>query len=209
MDAEVDEAALRFDRPGAIRIADSATALGLDAAAAAVLASRARAIPQAGDAVPGSPGLQLVKAGDGMIAAPRNEVSRADYARFAAATGRSAALCRERLSPLRIVKPISWREPGFQQSPGQPVVCVSWGDADAYARWMSQRTGYRYRLPGAAEARALPAHGGSKAMSEWLRECSGGCSQRMTAGRSWRGEAGARDAARGYDDVGFRLVREL
>jgi hypothetical protein len=31
----------------------------------------------------------------------------------------------------------------------------------------------------------------------------------MTAGRSWRGEAVARDADRGYDDVGFRLVREL
>jgi tRNA A-37 threonylcarbamoyl transferase component Bud32 len=207
--AEVDEAASRFDRPGAIRIADSAAALGVDAAGVATLASRARAIPQAGDAVPGSPGLQLVKAGDGMIAATHNPVSRADYARFAAATGRAAALCRERLSPLRIVKPISWREPGFEQSPGQPVVCVSWSDADAYARWMNQRTGYRYRLPATSEARALPLHGGSKPMSEWLRECSGGCSERMTGGRSWRGEPGARDAARGYDDVGFRLVREL
>jgi tRNA A-37 threonylcarbamoyl transferase component Bud32 len=207
--AEVDEAAARFDRADALRIADSAAALGLDAAGAAALAARARAIPQAGDAVPGSPGLQLVKSGDGMIAASRNEVSRADYARFAAATGRAAALCRERLSPLRIVKPISWREPGFRQSPGQPVVCVSWSDADAYARWMSQRTGYRYRLPSTAEARALPSAGGSKPVSEWLRECSGGCSERMTGGRSWRGAPAPRDAARGYDDIGFRLVREL
>ena len=207
--AEVDEAASRFDRAGAIRIADGASTLGLDTAAAAALASRARAIPQAGDTVPGSPGLQLVKAGDGMIAASRNEVSRADYARFAAATGRAAALCRERLSPLRIVKPISWREPGFQQSPGQPVVCVSWSDADAYARWMSQRTGHRYRLPSTAEARALPVRGGGRPVSEWLRECSAGCSERMTGGRSWRGAPAPRDAARGYDDVGFRLVREL
>jgi tRNA A-37 threonylcarbamoyl transferase component Bud32 len=209
LDAQIDEAALRFDRAGAIRIAASAAALGLDAAGTATLASRARAIPQAGDAVPGSPGLRLVEAGNGMIAASRNEVSRADYARFAAATGRAAALCRERLSPLRIVKPISWREPGFQQSPGQPVVCVSWSDADAYARWMSGRTGYHYRLPSTTEARALPSAGGSKPVSEWLRDCSGGCSERMTAGRSWRGAPAPRDAARGYDDVGFRLVREL
>ena len=144
-----------------------------------------------------------------MIAAARSEVSRSDYARFAAATGRAAALCRERLSPLRIVKPISWQEPGFTQSPGQPVVCVSWSDADAYARWMSQRSGHRYRLPSAAEARAVPAGGGARPVSEWLRECSGNCSQRATAGRSWRGAPAPREASRGYDDVGFRLVREL
>jgi hypothetical protein len=86
---------------------------------------------------------------------------------------------------------------------------VSWSDADAYARWMSQRTGYRYRLPSTADARALPSDGGSKPVSEWLRECSGGCSQRMTGGRSWRGAPAPRDAARGYDDVGDRLGREL
>jgi hypothetical protein len=46
-------------------------------------------------------------------------------------------------------------------------------------------------------------------VSQWLRECSGGCSERMTRRRRCRREPGARDAARAYDDVGFRLVREL
>jgi len=49
-------------------------------------------------------------------------------------------------------------------------------------------------------------------VSEWLGECSGGgCVRRMASGRSWRGTGGGRplDAGRGYDDVGFRLVREL
>ena len=34
--------------------------------------------------------------------------------------------------------------------------------------------------------------------------------QRLSTGRSWRGTTGARplDPARGYDDIGFRLVRD-
>lgn len=31
--------------------------------------------------------------------------------------------------------------------PGRPAVQVSWRDADAYARWLSRRTGETYRLP--------------------------------------------------------------
>ena len=40
----------------------------------------------------------------------------------------------------------SWRRPGFSQSDGHPVVCVSWDDAEAYVRWMSRVTGEEYRL---------------------------------------------------------------
>ncbi|MEO6264432.1 MAG: bifunctional serine/threonine-protein kinase/formylglycine-generating enzyme family protein [Luteimonas sp.] len=209
--ARVEQAAAHFDRKAALRSVDSAKALGLDGAAIDALAARARAIPQAGDTVPGDAGMRLLQAGGGMIAASRSEVSRGDYARFAIATGRPAALCRERMSPLRIVKPISWQAPGYAQSPQQPAVCVSWNDADAYARWLGQRSGHRYRLPTSAEARALPAGGGAKPVAEWLSECSNGCSKRLSSGHSWRGVSGARplEASRGYDDVGFRLVRDL
>ncbi|MBS0511266.1 MAG: formylglycine-generating enzyme family protein [Proteobacteria bacterium] len=44
-----------------------------------------------------------------------------------------------------------WRNPGFKQTDQHPVVCVSWNDAQAYARWMSTRTGQQYRLPSEAE----------------------------------------------------------
>jgi hypothetical protein len=92
------------------------------------------------------------------------------------------------------------------------VVCVSWQDAEAFARWQSQRSKFRYRLPSAAEAQAASRSDNGKAVAEWLNDCAGGsCLRRMTSGRSWRGAGGGRplDAARGYDDVGFRLVREL
>jgi formylglycine-generating enzyme required for sulfatase activity/serine/threonine protein kinase len=44
-----------------------------------------------------------------------------------------------------------WRSPGFEQGPAHPVVCVSWNDAVAYAEWLSDRTGERWRLPTESE----------------------------------------------------------
>jgi len=43
------------------------------------------------------------------------------------------------------------RSPGFAQNDRHPVVCVNWGDARAYAEWLSKRTGKTYRLPSEAE----------------------------------------------------------
>jgi formylglycine-generating enzyme required for sulfatase activity len=45
----------------------------------------------------------------------------------------------------------NWQHPGFEQSPAHPVTCVTWRDAVAYTRWLSERTGARYRLPSEAE----------------------------------------------------------
>ncbi|HET9482878.1 MAG TPA: bifunctional serine/threonine-protein kinase/formylglycine-generating enzyme family protein [Xanthomonadales bacterium] len=75
-----------------------------------------------------------------------NEVTKGEYAAFARATGRAAAPCGGGL-----FKKIDWRNPGFAQRNDEPVVCVSSADAQAYARWLSQRTGSTYRLPTRAE----------------------------------------------------------
>ena len=45
----------------------------------------------------------------------------------------------------------NWDNPGFPQNGDQPVVCVSWDDAKAYAAWVSKQTGKAYRLPSEAE----------------------------------------------------------
>ena len=46
---------------------------------------------------------------------------------------------------------VSWRDPGFRQTERDPVVCVSWEDAQAYAAWLSEETGQGYRLLSEAE----------------------------------------------------------
>ncbi|MCB1571538.1 MAG: protein kinase, partial [Xanthomonadales bacterium] len=118
-----------------------------------------RGMPQPGVVIsdPGGPPLLLVPAryqGSVLAAAVlmmRNEVSRDEYAAFAAASGRPASRCRNSLSPLRLFDRRDWKDPGFRQSGSDPVVCVSFDDARAYARWLGRRTGRKYRLPTNAE----------------------------------------------------------
>jgi formylglycine-generating enzyme required for sulfatase activity len=45
----------------------------------------------------------------------------------------------------------SYLSPGFEQSDLNPVVCVNWDDAQAYVKWLSDKTGKKYRLPSEAE----------------------------------------------------------
>jgi formylglycine-generating enzyme required for sulfatase activity len=61
------------------------------------------------------------------------EVTFEEYDRFAEATGRE--------------KPA---DEGWGRG-RQPVINVNWSDVDAYAKWLSQQTGQRYRLPTEAE----------------------------------------------------------
>jgi formylglycine-generating enzyme required for sulfatase activity len=81
------------------------------------------------------------------FAIARVEVTRAEYAAFAQATGRPAARCLAAHNPFSRMSRLSWQAPGFAQAGNQPAVCVSWDDALAYAEWLSQRTGKPYRLP--------------------------------------------------------------
>ncbi|MGE3803655.1 MAG: SUMF1/EgtB/PvdO family nonheme iron enzyme [Gemmataceae bacterium] len=45
----------------------------------------------------------------------------------------------------------NWRNPGYNQTDDDPVVCVSWNDVQAFCRWMTDQEGKTYRLPTEAE----------------------------------------------------------
>jgi len=54
----------------------------------------------------------------------------------------------------------SWRSPGFSQDDSHPVVCVSWNDAVAYAKWLSGRDKRDYLLPTEAQWEFAARSGG-------------------------------------------------
>jgi formylglycine-generating enzyme required for sulfatase activity len=60
----------------------------------------------------------------------------------------------------------NWRNVGFAQGDDHPVVCVSWNDAQEYAKWVSQQSGKSYRLLTEAE-REYAARGGSQTAFWW------------------------------------------
>ncbi len=45
----------------------------------------------------------------------------------------------------------TWKNPGFEQGDDHPVVGVSWNDAQAFCKWLSEKEGANYRLPTEAE----------------------------------------------------------
>ncbi|MEO3471809.1 formylglycine-generating enzyme family protein [Roseomonas sp. CAU 1739] len=91
------------------------------------------------------------------LAMSRTAVTLGQFAAFVAATGHapgsgcwafvnSGATYEYQEAPT-----LNWRNPGFAQKDDHPVVCVSWIDAQAYARWLATTTGKPYRLPSEAE----------------------------------------------------------
>ena len=82
------------------------------------------------------------------------EVTRNEYSRFVRAVDHSSDLesCLVNEGHLWKERPgQNWRILAFPQTPRHPVVCVNWYDATAYVSWLSQTTGFEYRLPSAAE----------------------------------------------------------
>lgn len=89
------------------------------------------------------------------LAVGRAPVTVRQYRAFATATGRSdPGQCVTITLPggrWDRVPGRGWQSPGFPQTDDDPVVCVSWEDATAFAQWLAARTGKPYRLPTEAE----------------------------------------------------------
>ena len=210
LQTRIDQAASEGDREAAQRLLADARRFGLDPAQLRGPKIAARtAPPAAARPMPRERGWTQLRTQAGSVAIADANVSRGDYARFAELSRREPARCRERGSLLRILAPRDWTSPGFEQTPQQPVVCVSWQDAQAYARWLGARDGRRYRLASADELRAAPA-AGSGAIASWSDACGETCAERLAVGAGSRDDAERRlQPDRGYDDVGFRLARDL
>jgi formylglycine-generating enzyme required for sulfatase activity len=88
------------------------------------------------------------------LAMAKYDVTRDEYAQFVAATNRpdpDSCYGPDGPGTESDRKGTNWRSPGYPQTGRDPVVCVSWDDAQAYVAWLSSKTGHVYRLPTEAE----------------------------------------------------------
>jgi serine/threonine-protein kinase PpkA len=211
-------------------IKSEAAPLGIAASALEPEWSQGIVTARVGERVAGAAALLLRRLPQGErpgLAAMPGPVTRAEYALFA--SGREGSNCRVRSATFNLRKR-RWNAPGFEQRDDQPVVCVSLADAVAYAAWLGQRDGQTYRLATSEEwSSALAADSaaiacrqqpasctGKQHIREWPAACGPSCAGQPVLGFSWRDATAdsaprdeAVDAAQGYDDVGFRLVRDV
>ena len=86
------------------------------------------------------------------FALAETDVTVAQWRAFVTDTARADGLgCAYSGLPKEQEATASWRHLGFAQGDDEPVVCVSWKEAQAYVAWLSRKTGRAYRLPTEAE----------------------------------------------------------
>jgi formylglycine-generating enzyme required for sulfatase activity len=80
------------------------------------------------------------------------ETTNAQYGRFLGATGHR--------------EPLYWQDKNLNQ-PSQPVVGVTWDDAQAFCRWLTRLTGVEHRLPTEAQWEAAARGGIEGGLYPW------------------------------------------
>ena len=114
----------------------------------------------------------------------RFEVTRGEYRMFAEATARAHDGCFAwHASGFELDRSKDWRDPGFAQDDRHPVICVSWEDATAYARWLAARTGRPYRLLSEAEWE-YAARAGTTTSRYWGDDAASACAHANGADRT-------------------------
>jgi formylglycine-generating enzyme required for sulfatase activity len=139
----------------------------------------------AGTFLMGSPGHEAGRDSD---EAPRIQVAVAGFAIGRTEVTRSQWMAFERESGHRadsgcltwdgdgyvLAAHLGWKNPGFAQTEDHPVVCVNASDAQAFAQWVSRKTGQIYRLPREHEWE-YAARSGAQSAYAWASGPAGVC----------------------------------
>lgn len=119
----------------------------------------------------------------GSFALGRYDVTRGEFAAFVRETGYAPeAGCGHDGGTQQKQRGVTWQRPGFDQTEGDPVVCVSWDDARAYIDWLNGKVRLRDSTSSAGSYR-LPSE------SEWEYAARAGTATRFWWGDDDRGAA--------------------
>ena len=108
------------------------------------------------------------------FALAKNLVTRAEFEKFINDTNYDAGK--------------GWRRPLFKQNgDSDPVINVSWGDAQTYIDWLNKKTGEHYRLPTEAEWE-YAARAGTTTPYYWGNDVGSAKANCNDCGSQWDGE---------------------